>query len=682
MPTHVVDKQQHPQPQQYHNPLAGNPPGGPRFGVEIERADGSRHTVSDPRANRIALALMDFEATLGGAACHWGGPAAYAEIMSAIHGIMYDAEDWRDAYHFVNDTGHTENGIYALKANYGFAGLDYDSLKGFRSMESPLTGHGETQCWPEGVMISNGPLGSGIGVAQGLAMADAMAGWDRVTICTLSDGATFEGEAREALAAIPGFAQRDELAPFVLVISHNDTKMCGRITEDSYDMAPTYRSLEAQGWKVVEVKDGHDLQAVYSAVEDAVASVMADRTRPVAVWCHTIKGKGVKSAEENKTGGHGYPVKDAKTLRAFVEELAGGALDEPLFADWLADLERRFAEKQAAKKSPGGGVETDKIQSGLAQAAIEAVERGLPVVNVSADLQTSTMMVEFHKAHPERVRDVGIAESNMISAAAGFSKLGYVPIVDTFAQFGTSKGALPLVMGQISGAGVICVFTHIGFQDAADGASHQSVQYLGLVSSIPHVDVYCPACKDEARWAMEQAIERHLADRQAGRAPRTVVFFCGREPSPVVLKREDQRYRWGEAMVLKDTSKDHDHSVVISANASMVQYAYQAVDLMAEQGIGAVLLNNSTPNHPDVEGHRAALERCGNRLVSVEDHRRVGGAGSMLAAHLLEAGVCPKIKILGIEDDFGRSAYKAVELYDHHGMGPKGITAAARSLIG
>ena len=107
-----------------------------------------------PQASRALIALMDMCAVNGGAASHWGGPAAFAEIISAIHGIMFAVKgrQWYEAFNFVNDAGHCENGIYALRANYGFDGMTFENLKGFRSIKSKLTGHGESHLNPEGVL--------------------------------------------------------------------------------------------------------------------------------------------------------------------------------------------------------------------------------------------------------------------------------------------------------------------------------------------------------------------------------------------------------------------------------------------------------------------------------------------------------------------------------------------------
>src|SRR5438445_11532315 len=229
--------------------LAPTPRRAPKECVKVKNAAGQEVVLADPRATRALVALMDVHAVNGGAACHWGGPAAFAEIMAAIHGLMFAApgREWHEAFNFVNDAGHTENGIYALRANYGFDNITFDDLKIFRSIKSKLTGHGESHLNPQGVLLSNGPLGSALLQAQGLAIAGKGAKRDRITICTVSDGAAMEGEAKEAFAAIPGLAATDRVNPYLLVISYNDTKLSGRITKDAYSMQPTFSAMSALG---------------------------------------------------------------------------------------------------------------------------------------------------------------------------------------------------------------------------------------------------------------------------------------------------------------------------------------------------------------------------------------------------------------------------------------------------
>src|ERR1043166_3764587 len=266
--------------------LAGTPAQPPKYSVTIKNAKGEEIVLGDPRATRALVALMDVHAVNGGAACHWGGPAAFAEIMAAIHGLIFATQGRarHEAVNFVNDAGHTENGIYALRANYGFDNMTFDDLKAFRSITSKLTGHGESHLNPQGVLLSNGPLSSALPQAQGLALADKVAGNDRVTICTVSDGASMEGEAKEAFAAIPGLASKNRVNPFVLIISDNDTKLSGRISKDSYSMERTFAAMGNLGWNVINVPNGHDLQAVYLSVEKGIEQAKANPNFPVCLW--------------------------------------------------------------------------------------------------------------------------------------------------------------------------------------------------------------------------------------------------------------------------------------------------------------------------------------------------------------------------------------------------------------
>lgn len=684
----------------YPNPLAGNPAGALKYPATVKRADGSSLTVACPVVTRLAVALMDMDAVVGGAACHWGGPAALAELMSAIHGLMFAKTPWQQSFNFVNDAGHTENGVYALKANYGFAGLTIGDLRGFRSISSKLTGHGEGHIFPEGVMISNGPLGSGLPTAQGLAMADRLADKARTTICVISDGALYEGEAKEAVSAIPGLAAKGLCAPFVMVVSDNNTKLSGRCDADAFPQKGYFDGFAAQGWNVIRCDQGNDLQAAFSAVEAAIAAAQSDPTKPVVVWAKTVKGYSVASTEKSASGGHGFPISDPAKLRPFVSEINGGKPLAPQFEEWLQSLEnaaKTKAEKAAAAPAPAApAVKKDKIQGGFPKAMIAAAKAGLPVVSISADLQGSTGVAPFRAAFPQYSFEVGIAESNMVSVAAGFSKQGYIPVVDTFAQFGVTKGLLPLCMANLSQAPVIAVYSHTGFQDAADGASHQALMYLAMTGSIPHTVTYCPASAEEAEWAMGEAISRFASARKAGKMPESVMFFCGRENFAVSLKPEGASYAWGKAMVVGGGVEKATFGgqlgpinlslsiakpgVVISANGSLVAHAIKAAEKLVASGTTCVVLNNSTPNQPDIETHKKLLEQMGGKLVTVEDHQLTGGAGEVLVAKLVTAGCKLKAKTLGVHGEFGQSAYTADELYKKHGIGVDGIIAAVQSL--
>lgn len=687
-----------PRPLPVRSRLAPTPKTAPRWAAKVQLAAGEAVQVADPKATRAMVALMDMNALHGGAASHYGGPAAFAELMSATHGLMFQTAvknrvEWHEAFHFVNDAGHCENGLYALKANYGFADLNLEALKKFRSIESVLTGHGEAHLFPQGVLVSNGPLGSGLPQAQGLAAADAVTGIKRITICALSDGAAMEGEAKEAFAAIPGLAKKGRMAPFVLIISDNRTKLSGRIDQDAFHMEPTFQSLEKLGWRVLRIEDGHQLQACVSTLEEAFQQVTLDPTVPVVIHARTLKGKGSKKAEASSTGAHGFPLKKADELPAFLEEIYEGQPVPAEFLAWAQELSaaeiasdamkeaKKAAAAQAGSASPSKQV-SEKIQVGIAAAMIKARKQGLPVVSVSSDLQGSTGVADFHKEFPEAAVDVGVAEANMISTAAGFSLGGYIPVVDTFAQFGVTKGALPITMANLSLGPVIAVFSHMGFQDAADGASHQALSYFAQVASIPHVEVYSLSCSSEAEALMSQAIEDFASARRAGKVPPTRVFFIGRENFPRRFTAESAAYVLGEAQVVLDSAHEFGgKAVTIAATGSLLGEALKAADALRSSGIGAVVVHISPVNHPDVKALSGALRKTGGRLVTVEDHRLVGGMAAMLTHELSLAGEAFKLKSLGIGDHFGQSAYQAIDLYKKYGLDSAGIARAAQSLF-
>jgi transketolase len=662
--------------------LADTPSQDPKYSLTVHDSGGQSVTLADPNATRAAVALMNVHAVVGGAACHWGGPAAFAEIMAVTHGIMFATEgrQWHEAFNFINDAGHTENGVYALRANYGFDGLTYNSLRGFRSIESKLTGHGESHLNPEGILISNGPLGSGLPQAQGLAIGDKFAGNDRVTICTISDGAMMEGEAKESVAAIPGLAAKGHVNPFVLILSDNDTKLSGRITHDSFSMQPSFEAIDDLGWNVIQVEDGHNLQAVYTAIEKGVTEAKANHNKPVCLWVKTIKGKGITATEENSAGGHGFPLKNAEKIIDWVHEIYGSSKAPEEFLTWAKELNEAWEQAEEAKASaePSAtpAIEKSKVQAGLAKGAIRAAQEGVPVFSISSDVQGSTGVSAFQKAVAGRFIEVGIAEANMVSTGTGMSKVGFVPIVDTFGQFGVTKGNLPLTMAALSQGPVIAMFSHVGFQDAADGASHQATTYLAAVSAIPHTTVIVPSCPDEAEEFMYQAIKRFEADRSAGKDGESYIFFVGRENYPLSWV-ENPSYQWGKAQVLQEGNE-----IVLVGSGVLLNRVIEAGKQLAEEGVKVAVINNPFINHVDIETIGGAVKAASGRLVTIEDHQVIGGMGAQLSHGLSNAGISHSIKTLGVAGEFGQSAYKADQLYDKFGLNVEGVVSAAKELLG
>lgn len=662
---------------QITNPLVVTPVHKPTFASEILKDNGQKLMVSDPKALRGLVALMDMYAVLGGAASHYGGPASLAEINSVLHALVFEEslekqKPWFDLFHIINDAGHCENGLYALRANYKW-GLELKDLKTFRAMGSPLTGHGESHCFPQGVFLSNGPLGSAFPQSQGLALAEKLSGKNRLTICTISDGASMEGEAKEAFAAIPGLAHKNLMGPYVAILNDNNTKLSGRIDKDSYSMNPTFEGFKTLGWEVLSLEHGNQLQDCYTQIHKAIELARRNPLKPVLIHAKTVKGIGTKATETSSSGGHGFPVKSPKDLESFISEIYQGEALPELFKEWIQEL---IEIEKTMSTSQGG----EKIQVGVSKALIRAQKEGLPLISVTSDLPGSTGLAAFRKEFPESSVDVGIAESNMISTAAGLSKCGFIPIVDTFAQFGVTKGALPLTMASLSESPVIAVFSHTGFQDAADGASHQALTYIAMTCAIPHVRIYNLSCADEAESLVYQALQDFAKARRLGQVPPTSIFFLGRENFPKTYDT-NATYDLNRIQLVQNTLQNQTQNICLLTTGSLLPQALLASQKLKENGVGSLVLNSPSLNHIDLEGLRNAITQTNGMLLTFEDHQLMGGFGQIVAHTLAQNNVSFKMHSLGVHGSFGQSAYNAIDLYQQHHIDSESIFKKALELL-
>lgn len=682
---------------QFLAPLPGHEP---RYKVPVQYglADGGTRTVqaSCPRALRALLALMDMGALMGGAACHFGGPSALAELASAMalclqqathqdathqDALPSDDVEHYDKFHIINDAGHCENIFYALRANLAW-GVGFEDLKLFRSILSPLTGHGEAGLFPQGVYLSNGPLGSALPQAQGLAMADKLQGLDRTTICFVSDGACMEGEAREALAALPGLAAQNKLNPFLLILSDNEKKLSGPMSE-AFSMQPSFEALAPLGWQVEKLNEAHNLQACVHKLQHVLASLNSQQ--PCVLWAKTTKGYGVASAAQSPSGGHGFSLKKPEELNELLEELYTPDPVPEEFLKWQQSLVQQASQQKAGSPVTTSPVTTslaktppEKIQKGITRALLAAAHK-YPVVSVSSDLAGSTGTAPFAKEFPERSFDVGVAEANMFSVGAGLSKQGFIPVVDTFAQFAVTKGVLPLTMANLSQAPVIAVLSHVGFQDAADGASHQALAYYAAVSALPKVQVFSLTCSSEAEALLTQAIDEFALAKKNNKTPSSYVFFLGREKFAPSYQNKPPNYRLRRAQVLWDNTNAHKALCTIAAAGSLLPEALKAAHILQQQACACVVVNPSCINLPDTNCFIEVLEKTHFNLITLEEHQVIAGMGAMLVHALVQKGVPLQARSLGVKGEFGQSAYTAHDLYVHHGLDASALVEAAQA---
>lgn len=283
------------------------------------------------------------------------------------------------------------------------------------------------------------------------------------------------------------------------------------------------------------------------------------------------------------------------------------------------------------------------------------------VVVLEADLGKATKSIEFKKYAPERYFDMGIAEGDMIGTAAGLATCGKIPFASTFAMFAAGR-AFEQIRNSVAypNLNVKVVATHAGVTVGEDGGSHQAIEDISLMRSIPHMVVINPADALEAKQAILAAKEYY----------GPVYIRLGRSATPDIHD-ENYEFKIGKGEVL--TSGE---DVAIIATGLMVAKALDAAKMLSEDGINATVVNISTIKPFDNELIIDIAKRIG-KIVTVEEHSIIGGLGSTVAEVLSEEYPV-RIKRIGVNDEFGTSGSAEV-LLEKYNLTPEHIVETVKS---
>ena len=297
-------------------------------------------------------------------------------------------------------------------------------------------------------------------------------------------------------------------------------------------------------------------------------------------------------------------------------------------------------------------------------ALIELARNHPDVVVLDADLAAATKTGMFKKQYPERHFDCGIAEGNMMAAAAGMAAMGLTPFASSFAMFAAGR-AFEQVRNSIGypRLNVKIGATHGGISVGEDGASHQCCEDFALMRSIPGMVVLSPADDVEARAAVKAAYEHD----------GPVYLRFGRLPLPVFHDEAAFAFKIGRGEQLTGGS-----DVALIATGLMVSEALKAAKLLKAEGIHARVINLCTIKPLDEAIVVKAAKECG-RVITCEEHSILGGLGEAVAGVLGEQ--CPtRMRRIGVKDVFGHSG-PAWELLKQFGLCAENIAETARQML-
>lgn len=639
-------------------------------------------------ANAIrALAMDAVEAANSG---HPGMPMGMADVATVLFQdyLKFDAADpaWPDRDRFVLSAGHGSMLIYALLHLTGHARPTIEDIRNFRQLGSPCAGHPENFELP-GVECTTGPLGQGLAMAVGMAIAerhlnavfgDALV--DHRTWVVAGDGCLMEGVNHEAI----GLAGHLQLGRLIVLWDDNRITIDGAIDlSSSEDVLARYA---ATGWHVAQC-DGHDFADIARAFDEATAD-----PRPSLVRCRTIIGKGAPNkqgtakthgsplgadevAAARATLGWNHPPFDVpEAIRAVWAE--AGERGQPAHMAWQGRLASHSKKAEFLRRMAGdlpAGFRVDGYIAGLLDApkavatrkasemALEAITRELPeAIGGSADLtgsnntKTAATGPLTAESYGGRYLYYGIREFGMAAAMNGMALHGgVIPYGGTFLVF--ADYCRPAIrLSALQRCRVVYVMTHDSIGLGEDGPTHQPIEHLQSLRAMPGVEVYRPCDAVETAECWQLALERKDGPS---------VLALTRQNLPQLRTDSGMRSAHGGYRLRAATAP---RQVVLVATGSEVSLAVEVADRLEGEGIGADIVSMPCTERFDAQpaAYRADIFPDEALTVSIEAgttfgwERYTGTAG-------LRFGI----------DSFGASA-PADDLFRHFGLTADAIAPA------
>jgi transketolase len=570
---------------------------------EFARADGDLALIADMcRANALVAVKRAGSGHLG---------SSFSAMDVVVHLFFQELntvelgfdDPNRDVY--FSSKGHDVPGLYAVLHALGV--LPAERLLRLRRLGG-LDGHPDIGI--PGIEANSGSLGMGISKGRGIAWAKRFLDRRGRVIVMTGDGELQEGQNFEGLQAAAAHGQ-DNLW---IVVDRNELQS-DKPTEEILALGDLETKLRAFGWHVATC-DGHD----HEALANVFAEFRGRDDAPKALVANTIKGKGVSFME------HPHALREGGGTYRW----HAGAPDDESFArahqELVARIRQRLPDLRLAPVDEIGEGSVGEPESGIAvrrhvtdeyvaaaygEELLALAERRPELVVLDADLASDCRIRPFELAHPERFHESGIAEQDMVSAAAGMARHGLLPVVNSFAAFLAARANEQIYNQASEGSKVVYALHYAGLIPAGPGKSHQSLRDVSLLGALPNMAIVQPGSSDETRallrWAVDEAGENVAIRLAIGPSPRRLDL-------PAVAP--------GRGAVLHEGSQ----AVLFAYGPVMLHEALTAAELLDGR---VQVVNMPWLNRVDTRWVTELVEPFEEVLV-LEDHAPVGALGDAL----------------------------------------------------
>jgi transketolase len=596
------------------------------------------------------LRIHSITSTTAAGSGHPTSCCSAADVMATLFfgHMRYDAKNphFHNNDRFILSKGHAAPLLYAAWAETGL--FPVSELLKLRQFGSDLEGH-PTPRLPF-VDVATGSLGQGLSVGAGMALAARLDHLNYNTYVLLGDGEIAEGSVWEAAS----FAGVYKLNNLIAIVDDNRLGQ-SQATAFGHEVGVYRKRFEAFGWRVEDI-DGHDIEEIWE-----VLNGVGLNDQPLCIIAKTYKGAGV-SFLQDQDGWHGKPLNQAEAAKAIAElqpsAKSGIGVPIPAPAQLPAPNLAAPAGYPPINYKPGDLVATREAY-GTALARIGETDQR--IVALDGDTKNSTFADKFFKKFPDRSVECFIAEQNMVGVATGFGARGKVPFASTFACFFTRAYDQIRVAG-ISQANLKLAGSHVGVSIGEDGPSQMALEDIAMMRAIVGSVVLYPSEAVSTEKLVEQmAQKRGICFLRTSR-PKTPVIYGNDEPFPI-----------GGAKVLCQNTGDQ---VTVVAAGVTLHEALKAAEALKAEGIGITVIDAYSIKPLGRDVIKAAAQKTGNTVITVEDHYLEGGLGDAVAGELSVDGI--KVHKLAVTA-LPRSG-KPAELLAHFGIDAAGIVKKVKSL--
>ncbi len=645
-----------------------------------------------------AIRALSMDAVERAKSGHPGMPMGMADVATVLFTqfLKFDAAEpsWPDRDRFILSAGHGSMLLYSLGYLLGYDGMTLEDIKNFRQLGSKTAGHPEYGHAPA-VETTTGPLGQGLGNAVGMAIAEAHLNArfggglvDHHTYVIAGDGCLMEGISQEALT----LAGHLKLGKLIVLFDDNNISIDGPVSLS--DSTNQLERFAASGWATARI-DGHDLDAIATAIEAAQAS-----ERPTLIACRTVIGRGAPT-KAGTSGAHGAPLGGEEIAGA--REILGWPhapfeIPDEILSAWRSAGVRGGETRSSWEARVGADPQCVAFKTALAGdyagalvprirdykkslaaepkkvATRKASEMALEVINDvitetvggSADLtgsnntKTKSQGILSAENYAGRYIYYGVREHAMAAAMNGMALHGgVVPYGGTFMVF-TDYCRPSIRLAALMGLRVVYVMTHDSIGLGEDGPTHQPVEHLAALRAIPNLNVFRPCDAVETAECWELAL-KHIA------AP-SVIALTRQGLEPARTTHTDDNLSARGAYVIAGGAK---YDATIIATGSEVEIALEARRLLKQDGVKARVVSAPSFELFAMQSDDYCAEVLGKKpRVGVE------AAISQGWDQILRR----KDKFVGMTS-FGASA-PAGDLYKHFGITAKAVAHEVKHLIG